>query len=211
LEVPTTTRKAVLVEKPKASQTFLILGMPGISRDDLDHVPAQVLFQVLGGGSSSRLFRELREDKGYTYGLSARESSQRLGGVSYVGGGVRADATRQAIQDLLGQVKALREVPVPEAELADARNGIILGLPGDFATAAGIAGRMAEQVVYSLPDDHWSTYPARVRAVSPADVQRVARRVLDVDRLCTVMVGDQESVKPQLEGLPLGDVEVRKP
>ncbi len=210
-EAPTPTRKAVLVEKPKASQTFLILGMPGIARDDPDHVVAQVLFQVLGGGSSSRLFRELREDKGYTYGLSARESSQRLGGVSYVGGGVRADATRQAIQDLLGQVKALREVPVPGAELADARNGIILGLPGDFATAAGIAGRMAEQVVYSLPDDHWSTYPARVRAVSPADVQRVARRVLDVDRLCTVMVGDPESVKPQLEGLPLGDVEVRKP
>ena len=66
-------------------------------------------------------------------------------------------------------------------------------------------------MVYSLPDDHWSTYPARVRAVSPAEVQRVARRVLDVDRLCTVMVGDPESVKPQLEGLPLGDVEVRKP
>ena len=129
---------------------------------------------MLGGGSSSRLFRDLREDKGYTYGLSAREAAQKLGGVSYLGGGVRADATGQAIRDLLGQVKALRDVPVPEAELADSRDGIIRSLPGDFATAAGIAGRLAEQVVYALPDDWWATYPARVRAVSAADLQRVA-------------------------------------
>lgn len=210
-ETPAASRRAVLVEKPKASQTFVLLGMPGISRSDPDFVAAQVLFQVLGGGSSSRLFRDLREDKGYTYGLSAREAAQKLGGVSYLGGGVRADATGQAIRDLLGQVKALRDVPVPEAELADSRDGIIRSLPGDFATAAGIAGRLAEQVVYSLPDDWWATYPARLRAVSAGDLQRVAGRVLDEGKLTTVLVGDPEVVKPQLAGLPLGDVEVRKP
>lgn len=210
-EAPAPVRRAVLVEKPKASQTFLILGMPGISRNDPDLVPAQVLFQVLGGGSSSRLFRDLREDKGYTYGLAARESAQKLGGVSYLGGGVRADATGQAIRDLLGQVRTLRDVPVPEAELADSRDGIIRSLPGDFATAAGIAGRLAEQVVYALPDDWWASYPARLRAVSAADLTRVARRLLDEGKLTTVLVGDPEAVKPQLDGLPLGEVEVRKP
>jgi predicted Zn-dependent peptidase len=210
-EAPVARRTAVLVEKPKASQTFLILGMPGISRSDPDIVPAQVLFQVLGGGSASRLFRDLREDKGYTYGLSARESAQKLGGVSYLGGGVRADATGQALRDLLGQVKALRDVPVPEAELADSRDGIVRSLPGDFATAAGIAGRLAEQVVYALPDDWWATYPARLRAVTAADLQRVAGRVLDEGKLTTVLVGDPEVVKPQLVGLPLGEIEVQKP
>ncbi len=204
-------RRAVLVEKPNASQTFVILGMPGISRGDPDHVAAQVLFQVLGGGSSSRLFRDLREDKGYTYGLAARESAQKLGGVSYLGGGVRADATGQAIRDMLAQVEALRDVPVPEAELDDARNALVRSLPGDFATAAGIAGRVADQVLYALPDDYWQAYPARVRAVGPADLQRVARRVLDVERLVTVLVGDPPVVKSQLAGLPIGEVEVRKP
>jgi predicted Zn-dependent peptidase len=210
-EAPEGKRRAVLVEKKGASQTFLILGMPGIARSDPDYVTAQVLFQVLGGGSASRLFRNLREDKGYTYGLSARASAQRLGGVSYVGGGVRADATGPAIRDMLGLVDGLREVPVPADELADAQDGLVRSLPGDFATAAGTAGRLAEQVVYALPEDWWVRYPERVRSVTPSDLKRVAGRVLDTGRLATVLVGDPEIVKPQVEGLPLGDLEVRKP
>jgi zinc protease len=210
-ELPVARRRAVLVEKGGASQTFLILGMPGMARGNPDFIAAQVLFEVLGGGSSSRLFRDLREDKGYTYGLSARESAQKLGGTSYLGGSVRADATAQAIRDLLAQVNALRDVPVPEAELADSKDGIVRSLPGDFATVAGIAGRVAEQVVFALPDDWWVRYPAQVRAVGAADVLRVARAFLDPERLSTVMVGDAAVVKPQLEGLPIGEVEVRKP
>jgi len=210
-QAPEAHRRAVLVEKKGASQTFLILGMPGIARSDPDYVTAQVLFQVLGGGSSSRLFRDLREEKGYTYGLSARESAQRLGGVSYLGGGVRADATGQAIRDLLEQVKALREVPVPATELADAQGGLVNALPGDFATAAGTASRLAEQVVYALPDDWWVRLPERLRSVTPAEVQRVAGRLLDTGRLVTVLVGDPDVVPAQVAGLPLGDLEVRKP
>jgi zinc protease len=210
-EAPVAKRRAVLVEKSDAPQTFLILGMPGMARSDPDYVAAQVLFQVLGGGSASRLFRDLREDKGYTYGLSARESAQRLGGVSYLGGSVRADATAQAIRDLIAQVNAIRDVPVPEAELADSKDGIVRSLPADFASVAGIAGRVAEQVVYALPDDWWTRYPAAVRAVTAADVMRVAQRFLDPAKLSTVMVGDPAVVRAQLEGLPIGDVEVRKP
>jgi predicted Zn-dependent peptidase len=185
--------------------------MPGIARGDSDYVPAQVLFQVLGGGSSSRLFRSLREDKGYTYGLTARESAQKLGGVSYLGGSVRADATGAAIRDMLGMVEELRDVPVPAGELADAQDGLVRSLPGDFATAAGIAGRLAEQVLYALPEDWWVRYPERVRSVTPAEVTRVAGRVLDTGNLATVLVGDSGTVKPQLEGLPIGELEVRKP
>ena len=210
-EAPEGRRRAVLVEKKGASQTFVVLGMPGIARSDADYVTAQVLFQVLGGGSSSRLFRNLREDKGYTYGLAARESAQKLGGVSYLGGGVRADATGPAIREMLGLVQGLREVPVPADELADAQDGLVRSLPGDFATAAGTAGRLAEQVLYALPEDWWVRYPERVRRVMPSDLQRVAGRVLDTGKLTTVLVGDPEVVKAQVEGVPLGDLEVRKP
>ncbi|MGA8892757.1 MAG: pitrilysin family protein, partial [Anaeromyxobacteraceae bacterium] len=210
-EPPASRRQALLIEKKGAPQTFLILGMPGIARSDPDFVPAQVLFQVLGGGSASRLFRDLREEKGYTYGMSARVSAQKMGGVSYLGGSVRADATGQAIRDLLAQVNALRDVPVPGPELEDSRDGIIRSLPGDFSSAAGIAGRLAEQVVYALPEDWWSAYPGRIRAVTAADLQRVARRLLDPALLTSVLVGDPTVVSPQLDGLPLGPVEVKKP
>jgi predicted Zn-dependent peptidase len=206
---PDAVRRAVLIEKAKAPQTFLMLGMPGLARGDPDYVPTQVLFRILGGGSSSRLFRNLREEKGYTYGMWARESAQRLGGVSYVGGSVRADATGQAVRDLLDEVEALRTRPVPEDELADARNAIALSLPAEFSSVAGIAGKLAEAVVHGLPDDWWARYPAAVQAVGAADVQRVARRWLDTDGLLTVMVGDAAAVRPQLDGLPVGKVEER--
>jgi len=208
-EVAEAALRAVLIEKPAAPQSFLILGMPGMARGDPDYVAAQVLFRVLGGGSSSRLFRNLREDKGYTYGMWARESAQKMGGVSYVGGSVRADATGQAIRDLLAEVEALRTLPVPDAELADARNAIALALPAEFASVSGIAGKVADLVVNGLSDDWWSRYPEAVGAVTAADVQRVARRWLDPARLLTVMVADPATVRPQLDGLPIGKLEVR--
>ncbi len=124
---------------------------------------------------------------------------------------MRADATGQAIGDLLAEARNLRLLPVPAAELDDAKEGIVRALPGDFAIAAGIAGRLAEQAVYGLPEDWWERFPARVRAVTAADVQRVAKRLLDAERLVTVMVGDPAVVRPQLQGLPLGEVEERKP
>ena len=202
--------RAVLVEKRSAPQTFLLLGMPGMARSDPDYVPAQVLFQVLGGGMASRLFRDLREEKGYTYGLTARESAQKLGGVCYLGGSVRADATGQAVRDLLAEVEALRATPVPAPELDDAKNSMALALPAEFATVAGIAGKLADEVVFGLPDDWWSWYAERVRSVRAEDVQRVARRYLDPARMVTVMVGDPAVVKPQLAGLPIGTVEFRE-
>jgi predicted Zn-dependent peptidase len=206
---PYPVRRAVLIEKPGAPQTFLILGMPGIARKDPDFVATQVLFRILGGGSSSRLFRNLREDKGYTYGMWARESAQRLGGVSYLGGSVRADATGQAVRDLLAEVEALRSSRVPEDELADAKNAIALALPAEFSSVSGIAGKLAEAVVHGLPDDWWARYPAAIQAVGAADVERVARRWLDTAQLLTVMVGDAAVVRPQLDGLPIGKVEER--
>jgi predicted Zn-dependent peptidase len=183
--------------------------MPGLPRASHDFVAAQVAFHVLGGGSASRLFRNLREKHGYTYGVYAREEARKLGGTSYLMGSVRAEVTGDAIRELLAEVESLRKDPVPEAELADAKAALVLSLPADFATAAGIAGKLADAAVYGLPDDYWDRYAAEVQRVTAADVQAVARRYLDPSRLLTVMVADPGVVKAQLDGLPLGPVEVR--
>ncbi len=202
-------RRAVLVEKAGAPQTYVMMGMPGIARGSPDYAPVQVAFQILGGGSASRLFRNLREEKGYTYGTYARADARRLGGASLVVGSVKAAQTREALEALLAEVEALRKEPVSAQELEDAKSALVLSLPSDFVTAAGIAGRLAEQVVHGLPDDWFERYAEAVRRVTAADVLRVARRDLDLARLTTVMVGDPAVVKGQLEGLPIGSVEVR--
>jgi predicted Zn-dependent peptidase len=201
--------RTVLIEKRGAPQAFVLLGMPGFARSDPDFPAAAVAFQILGGGQASRLFRHLREEKGYTYGMSARPEARKLGGSGVVGGNVKADQTGEALGALLGELRDIREKPVTAEELETAKDGIVLGLPSEFATTGGIAGKLAEAVVYGLPDDYWARYADAVRKVTAEDVRRVARAWLDTSRITAVMVCDVGVVKPQLAGLALGPVEVR--
>jgi predicted Zn-dependent peptidase len=158
---------------------------------------------------ASRLFRSLREREGYTYGVYSRGDARKLGGTSLVVGSVKADVTGKAMALLLDELRRLREEPPTPEELETAKSALVLSLPADFATAAGIAGKLAEEVVYGLPDDYWDRYATEVAAVSAADVQRVAAKYLDPARLTAVMVAEESVVKPQLAGLPLGELVVR--
>jgi len=202
-------KRTLLLEKADAPQAYLLLGMPGLRRSSDEFVAASVAFQVLGGGMSSRLFRNLREDKGYTYGIYARGDSRRLGGVSFVVGSVKAEVTGAAVKELLAELRRLREEPVGGEELEDAKNSLVLGLPADFATAGSIAGRLAELAVHGLPDDYWNRYADLVRKVSADDVRRFALERLDPAKLTVVMVANPDVVKPQLADLPLGPIELR--
>jgi predicted Zn-dependent peptidase len=202
-------KRTVLLEKADAPQAYLLLGMPGLLRSSDEFVAASVAFQVLGGGMASRLFRNLREEKGYTYGVYARGDARRLAGVSYVVGSVKAEVTGAALKELLRELGRLRDEPVSEAELEDAKNALVLGLPADFATAGAIAGRLGELAVYGLPDDYWNQYADRVRQVTAEDVRRFATSRLDPAKLTLVMVANPATVRSQLADLPLGPIEER--
>ena len=103
----------------------------------------------------------------------------------------------------------LRREPVPAQELADAKDSLVLGLPADFATAGGIAGRVAELALHGLPDDYWNRYSEAVRKVDAEAVLRAAERYLDPAKMTVVMVANPAVVRQQLAGLPLGTVEER--
>jgi predicted Zn-dependent peptidase len=208
---PSAPHRTVLIEKRGASQTYLSLGAPGLERRSPDFVAAKVMFEVLGGGTSSRLFRILREQKGYTYGIGAGADARRLGGASVVRGSVKAGVTGAALRDLLAELARLRDEPVPAEELQEAEAGIVRGLPSEFSSVEEIAFRLGDLAVHGLPDDYWNGYAQAVEKIGPADVQRVAQRVLDPARLTIVMVGPADLVRPQLGSLPIGKVEVQRP
>jgi predicted Zn-dependent peptidase len=202
--------QTVLIQKPgPAPQAYVLMGMPGLLRASPDFVADEVATEILGGGMASRLFRDLREKEGYTYGIYARSEARKLGGTSVIVGSVKADVTGAATRALLQEIADLRGKAVSDGELAVARNSLLLSLPADFATTSGIASKLGEEVVYGLPDDYWDQYAAQVGNVTAQDVQRAAQRYLDPAHLTTVMVCDPAAVKPQLQGLPLGTVEVR--
>jgi zinc protease len=206
---PAAPHRAVLVDKPEAPQTFLIVGMPGLDRASEDYVAASVAFEILGGGMSSRLFRNLREEKGYTYGIGAGADARRLAGATVVRGSVKADVTGPAIREVLKELARLRDEPVPAEELDDAKNAIVRGLPADFSSVGGIAGRVAELALFGLPDDYWNRYADAVQEVTAEDVRRIAQKYVDPARMTVVMVGAPGVVEPQLAGLPLGQLQVK--
>ena len=165
---------------------------PAFERSAPDYVAASVAFQVLGGGSSSRLFRNLREEKGYTYGVYAMGDARKL---------ARREPRRReregrrhrrrAEGDPRASSRGCASEPVPaRGARRTRRTRSCSSLPADFATAGGIAGRVAELALHGLPDDYWNGYADEVRKVDAEAVRRVAERYLDPARMTVVMVGE---------------------
>ncbi|WP_020651864.1 M16 family metallopeptidase [Massilia niastensis] len=204
-----TRARLVLVDQPGAGQTALRVSSVSVARNTPDYAALQVMNGALGGMFSSRLNNNLREDKGYTYGIFSDFRYDRTPGPFVIAGSVRLDATGASVREIFRELGAIREQPLPPAELAAARDAQVLSLPGEFETNSDIVASLAELHVYGLPADYYDTLPRRFAEVSAAQVQDVARRYLDPARMTVVAVGDRRKILPQLQPLGLGQAELR--
>lgn len=173
-------------------QAKIILGHLGAKRrgwDDPDEPALLVLSEVLGG-SASRIQRRLRGELGIAYRTSATfEVGLHEPGLFQVFLETENASAGRALQAALTEVRRLREEPVPEAELAFARNGLIDSFPLRFEDAASTAGLYAEDDYLGRPHSYWRTYRDRIRRVTPEQVQRVAQRYLQPERIVALVVG----------------------
>jgi len=164
---------------------------------------------VLGGMFSSRLNNNLRETRGLTYGIHSHFDYDRQPAPFSVEASVQQDATGEAVREILREVALLREQPISADELAAARNAQLLSLPGQFETNADIGASLTELFVYGLPADYYDSLATHLAGVGVDDVQAVARRWLDPDRMIVVAVGERKKILPQLQKLGLGQPEIR--
>ena len=174
-----------LVDKPAAAQSVLAVGQVGPPRSTPDYFPLTVMNAILGGQFSSRINLNLREEKGYTYGACSHFVFRIGPGPFEAGGSVQTDVTKEALVELIKELTDItgKPGPITDDELAFAKERIIRGFPSRFETTSDVAGTLAELVLYHLPDDYFATYPAKVEAVTLADVNRVARKYLDPDHM----------------------------
>lgn len=186
--------KVYLVARPNSVQTTLYVGTQSMKRTDPDYPALTVVNRVLGG-TMGRLFRHLREEKGYTYGIGSGFSAPLYRGSWTANTSVRTEVTDAALTDLLAEIAELRDKPVPEKELADAKRAIV----GSFALALEnpqqVLGYYIDNWMYGLPVDYWDTYPARVTAVTAEQAQAAAMKYWDPARLQVVAVGDATKVR----------------
>ena len=205
------TRTIVLIDKPGSPQTALSVFGLGHPLTYPDHDAIEVMDYTLGGAFASRINMNLREEHGYTYGASSYFSTYRQGGSFLAGGLVRTDITGPALTELFKEITNFPTNPPTPAELKQAKDSSIQSVPGLFETTAATANAESEVFLYNLPLDYFSTEPDKFRAVTPADVARVAKDDIHPDHLIIVAVGDRAKIEPGLKATNLGPIEYRTP
>ncbi|HWX42243.1 MAG TPA: pitrilysin family protein [Blastocatellia bacterium] len=190
--------RLALIDRPGSVQTFIQLGVLGIQRTDPDYFPLLVMDKVVGGGPSARLFMNLREDKGYTYGAYSNLSSSIFRGVWGASSEVRTEVTDGAMHEFMYEVNRIRDEKVSTTDLENAKRSIIGGFALSLEQPAALLQNIVNQKLYKLPADYWDTYPAMVAAVTADDIQRVARKYIDPAHLQIVAVGDGSKIRDVL-------------
>lgn len=202
-------RTLFVVDRPGSVQSEIRIGDVGVARDHEDYFPILVMNTILGGAFTSRLNMSLRERHGFTYGAGSGFAFRRRPGPFLVHAAVATDVTARAVEEALKEIRALREDGATEEEVTAARDYLRGILPLQLQTTGQLASRLADLVLYDLPEEYLEEYRDRIADVTADDVHRVAREHLRLDRLAVIVVGDAEAVKPDLEALDLGAVEVR--
>ena len=195
-----------LVDKAGAPQSSIRIGLPALPRKHPDYYKARVMNEILGG-SFRRLSLNLREQKGWTYGVYSRFNPNKIPGPWVVGGEFVADKTAPSVQEILQEVKTIREVDVPANELQEAKDALVRAFPAYFATTKQVAGQMAGLAIYDLPIDELESYQKKMAAVTVKDVKAMAQKYLQSDHLAIVIVGDKASNQEALS--KIADVQLR--
>ncbi len=194
-----------LVDKPAAAQSVLAVGQVGVARSTPDYVPLTIMNSVLGGQFSSRINLNLREDKGYTYGARSSFSFRIGAGPFEARTSVQTAVTKESLHELMKElVDITGSRPITQAELEFAKGRVLLGFPNGFETAAGVAGKLSDLVVYGLPDNYYVGLRAQYEAVAKADVDRVSKQYLDPSHMTILIVGDRSRIEAPLRSLSFG-------
>jgi zinc protease len=198
--------KVYLVDRPNSVQTSLVVGAPGINRTSADYDVFNLLNTVIGGGPTGRLFLNLREEKGWTYGAYSGLTAPRFRGDWSASTEIRGDVTGQAVGEILNEVGRLRTEPIPEKEFGDKKRSLVASYALSLETPTVILSNYITSRRYGLPADYWDKYPERIMAITRDQIQAAAKKYLDVTRVQIVAVGDGAKIG---EGLKkFGTVEV---
>ena len=188
-----------LVDRPGSAQSNIVLANIAIDRANPDYFPTVVLNQILGASGSSRLFMNLREAKGYTYGAYSRFDPKRQAGDFEATAEVRTAVTGASLKEFFYELNRIRSEKVSEKELKDAKNFMTGVFPIRAETQEGLTNMIVSQQLYNLPGDYLQTYRDKVNAVTLDDVERVANKYITPDKIAIVIVGDAGEVLPQIK------------
>jgi zinc protease len=195
---PRTTKKASPIDKKTVqliekdlTQSSIVLGHVGISRTNPDFYAVTVMNYILGaGGFSSRLMDTIRDKQGLAYGIMSHFDARLMPGSFWINLQTKSENTNQAIAGVLAELKNIRETPVSDQELAEAKSFLMGSFPLRLDSTAKLAQVLAQVEFYGLGFEYFTHYPKWIERVTKEDVQRVAKQYLDPQRYALVVVGN---------------------
>jgi len=190
--------RITLVDRPGSVQTYIMAATRGIRRTDPEYYPLEVMNQILGGGPQARLFLDLREEHGYTYGAYSNFNAEIYPGEWLAAAAVRTPVTDGSMTQFTYEFKRMSSDPVPQSELDDARHAIVAGFALALEQPARLLDNWMTVQYYGLPADYWDHYPDRIAAVDAAAVQAAARRFVDLPHMQWIAVGDRRQIQEAL-------------
>jgi len=204
---PEPARRVIVVNRPDAVQTEVRVGHIGIPRNHPDYMAVNLAIRILGGEGANRLHQVLRTDRGLTYGAQANMNALKEGGDIEAETNTRSEATGEVLRLMVDEFWRLQRERVSEGELNGAKAYMTGSFPLTIETPDAIAQQVLIAVFYGLPLDQLQTYRDRVNAVTPADIERVARFYLKPGSVSVVLVGNAAAFASQLRGVGFGQFE----
>src|SRR6266496_1745212 len=197
-------RQIFFVNRPGSIQSAIYIGNISISRKDKDYFAIRTANTIYGGSFYSRLTRNIREAKGYTYSPFSSSNTQLKTGSFLAGAFVRNEVTGPTLLEIFYELDRMRVLPVSDEELKAAKEFSTGNFSVELASQSGLAGRINTVYTYDLSKDFITDFRPKIESLTPADIQRVSAKYFDTYRAAIVIVGDYEKVKDQVT--PFGDV-----
>ncbi|HUG42700.1 MAG TPA: pitrilysin family protein [Acidobacteriota bacterium] len=203
--LPEPTRHAApgvyLVDRPNSVQTRLHVGSRCLRRSDPDLIPLSVANQIFGGGGSARLFLNLREEKGYTYGAYSQLSAFSQSGLLTAGASIRTDALSDSIRQTFFEMDRMQQEPASPDELHRSQSELIGAFVRRLETPASLGSMELVRRLYQLPENYYREFIPRIKSVTLEQVLEKAREWFLPERFSIVAVGDRSQIEPFLQEL----------
>lgn len=188
-----------LVDKPKAAQSVVAIGIPGPARDTPDYYAIEVMNTILGELFQSRLNHLIREVRGYSYGVGSAFGFGKGPGPFRAGGAIITAKTDSAMIDFMNELRGVQGgKPFTDDEIQQGKESLVQSLPALFASVSSIRGAIAGLYVDNLPETYYNDYAGKINAVTADDLVRVAKKYIDMDHLNIIVVGDRAAIDEPL-------------
>jgi len=201
------TATIYLVDRPGAPQSVIRAMHTTIHRLHPDYLGLTLMNYAFGGQFSARLNKNLRQDKGYSYGYQSHVQWFRGPSLMLAGGAVQTEVTKESVFETLKEFNEVRgSRPISAEELENSKQSVLRSFPANFERPGAIMGQVLQMVQFGLPDDYLQTVRSSVEAVTLEDVHRITQELVRPDQLKILVVGDRAQIEKGLRELDIPTV-----